>query len=599
MIFGENAKRRLNISLVRQPTKFFSRATEFTVTEKAKTLDALTGLRFIAALAVFTHHVTGKFSIPDIDSPMGDQAVSFFFVLSGFILTYVYSSRLQWSNLRKFYFTRWARIWPLHIVCLLLILGFLYSLENFKSDPQIWSKFFSNVFLLQSWVPDNAYVFGFNGVSWSISTEAFFYLAFPVFLLGGQKKFWFKYVGLVLLTVVLIAAGTMISHTNWFPSVDYQRLGHNNPLLRLPEFCTGMAVGFIYLNGKQKNETDMSLRPRSFVLDTLLEVVAVVAVAGYPILASKSSLLTDIYSAAWGGPFLGSFISVSYGGFLFAAVIYLFSKSTGVISRICSTRIMVFLGEVSFAFYMIHAIVLKLVAANVGDDFSEWPPLLVATLLASLSLAASILLYKIVEMPAKNGLLALHDQKWSTGILAIPKAAWDFSRTKLFVFTILLAVGSIFLLGQYRPTPVSSSQIQSIVEQSDPEFRGIKFDQSVELLGCNVKVQKEGWLITLAWKKLDDFPHSRCVHVCDESDEIVGYGALGRMAFMKARVGDEIIDSFFLKNNTLTDGTKVGIGFFGRGVNMMQPDRGPRSMRNQRLDVIQPELFSELKAARK
>jgi len=54
-------------------------------------LDQLTALRFFAALMIVVHHLVGVFGIKDIGVNWG-QGVSFFFVLSGFILTYVYPS---------------------------------------------------------------------------------------------------------------------------------------------------------------------------------------------------------------------------------------------------------------------------------------------------------------------------------------------------------------------------------------------------------------------------------------------------------------------------------------------------------------------------
>ena len=85
-------------------------------------LDALTGLRALAALAVFAQHFMRIMEIKVNLGPIGGIAVSFFFVLSGFILVYVYKGRLTSSTTPKFYFTRFARIWPLHIACLLLMM---------------------------------------------------------------------------------------------------------------------------------------------------------------------------------------------------------------------------------------------------------------------------------------------------------------------------------------------------------------------------------------------------------------------------------------------------------------------------------------------
>ena len=166
-------------------------------------LDALTGLRFVAAFAVFLHHANFRFKVVDYHGPMGAQAVSFFFVLSGFILTYVYHDRLKPENVRKFLFTRWARIWPLHATCFLIY----YALApNESIFGEFWDpvRKLSHLLLLQSWVPLQRWVLSHNGVAWSISTEMFFYLMFPLLFLGGVRKFWRKYLFIIGLFVLML-----------------------------------------------------------------------------------------------------------------------------------------------------------------------------------------------------------------------------------------------------------------------------------------------------------------------------------------------------------------------------------------------------------
>ena len=134
--------------------------------KRVKHLKALTGLRFVAALAVFVHHTRGHFGLPKSVFPLGAAGVSFFFVLSGFILTYVYYDRLKTrAEIWRFYFTRWARIWPLHIVTLVL---FLFVVQNSLGEEP-W-KVIGSALLVQSWIPNFEWVFAGNGVSWSIST---------------------------------------------------------------------------------------------------------------------------------------------------------------------------------------------------------------------------------------------------------------------------------------------------------------------------------------------------------------------------------------------------------------------------------------------
>src|SRR5260370_9304602 len=92
----------------------------------ASKLDALTGLRFFAAFAIVIHHSRGTFLTADrlSDWPL-DSAVSFFFVLSGFVLTHVYPQLPSREHIGKFLFSRFSRIWPVHLFSLFLTLFFL------------------------------------------------------------------------------------------------------------------------------------------------------------------------------------------------------------------------------------------------------------------------------------------------------------------------------------------------------------------------------------------------------------------------------------------------------------------------------------------
>lgn len=84
-------------------------------------LRALTGLRFIAAFAIVIHHSRGLFFTPEALAPYPlDIGVSLFFVLSGFILTYVHPKLPTRHDIYRFYIARFARIWPVHLASLAL-----------------------------------------------------------------------------------------------------------------------------------------------------------------------------------------------------------------------------------------------------------------------------------------------------------------------------------------------------------------------------------------------------------------------------------------------------------------------------------------------
>ena len=116
-------------------------------------LKPLIGLRFLAAFAVFVAHVPGSWQDYDFGkAPVGAAGVSFFFVLSGFILAYVYVPRLKASvsgkfPVKEFYFRRVARIWPLHLATLLISLLVVLGWKSFQQQAHVFLKSFFNVYI--------------------------------------------------------------------------------------------------------------------------------------------------------------------------------------------------------------------------------------------------------------------------------------------------------------------------------------------------------------------------------------------------------------------------------------------------------------------
>src|SRR5689334_18293101 len=110
----------------------------------------------------------------------GDYGVAFFFVLSGFVLTW---SMRPGVARRTFYWRRFARIYPLHIVTLLLAVPVFYS---FTADTSQWwvkpldlGVLLLSVLLLQGWWRDPAILFSGNPAAWTLTAEAFFYALHP------------------------------------------------------------------------------------------------------------------------------------------------------------------------------------------------------------------------------------------------------------------------------------------------------------------------------------------------------------------------------------------------------------------------------------
>jgi len=155
----------------------------------------LTSCRFFFALMVFfSHidfidksHVTFHTLYQNIFQE-GYLGVSFFFILSGFILTLNYKDKILSGEVghKEFWMARLARIYPLHFITTILCIPL--TLIFFNDGVLMWGlKLCLNLLLLQSFVPAISVYYSFNAPSWSISDEMFFYLIFPFLIILYNK----------------------------------------------------------------------------------------------------------------------------------------------------------------------------------------------------------------------------------------------------------------------------------------------------------------------------------------------------------------------------------------------------------------------------
>jgi peptidoglycan/LPS O-acetylase OafA/YrhL len=160
-------------------------------TQEKGTIGPLTSFRFFAAMSVVVHHFfTTESGVPEnsrlhLLSVYGYLGVPFFFMLSGYILTHSYAStpeRAVTINKKQFWWKRFARIYPLYLLSLLIDIpravihsSGLHSAAG--AAIRLVPTFTASILMLQSW---NEYLLGeWNRPSWSLSAEAFFYFLFP------------------------------------------------------------------------------------------------------------------------------------------------------------------------------------------------------------------------------------------------------------------------------------------------------------------------------------------------------------------------------------------------------------------------------------
>ena len=457
-------------------------------------IEALTGLRFLAAMMVFCFHIDVSLKTQFFFGPLGGIAVSFFFVLSGFILTYVYRDRLQWGGLKRFYFTRWARIWPLHAVCLIATICLLYPPQPVEY-PRM--RLASHWLLLQSWIPDRNFILSYNGVAWSISTEAFFYLMFPLFLLGGLRHFLWKYLLTIAFTVVALFALTKIAaNPDWASTINTRYVSHFNPAMRLFEFVSGMAVAYVFMSKRVGKVSLLQIGRWPVMLQTVLEIVALL-LAGF-----SYYLLQWMGYYAWVSHGLGLGREVSYwlvycGGMPFHAFcIYVFAQSNGWLGQFLSTRSMIFLGEISFALYMVHRLVILSLISKywVGSALPYWA--IVGSSFA-IAIGISALLFLLIEMPMKNALLSCYDRKIGPGLSGFFEQVVSVFKGKPVYIAIFLVAIPLVLLDWSRNNRNDYLSLDQVVASStlDP----VEFGKAVELAACHFEPKRMGTQVLLVW----------------------------------------------------------------------------------------------------
>lgn len=356
-------------------------------------LNPLTSLRFIAAAFIAIGHsgALPGFEMFKFDLFNAGNAVSFFYVLSGFILTYTYFNMDEKRDYRKYIVARIGRVWPLHLVTLAFCVYFFGPVPTTSSGWDSIAKLSANAFLLHSWIPYADWFYSYNWVSWSISTELAFYVSFPA-ILFLMKKDWRIVAVLAGVILAVMLSICIVLNLPARPSADVvssSALLYISPLCRIVEFMTGMLTWKVY----------NSLRDRqsSLLSPTVMEGGSLaLLVLSMTITHSLWKYDKDLLP----GGVMGWLATA--GSFPFIAfAIFVMAQQKGIVARIISNRVFVYLGEISFSVYMVHQLVLRVI----GQKFSD---LMVANPIAmyfmfwAVTILVSALLYHLIETPCRK-----------------------------------------------------------------------------------------------------------------------------------------------------------------------------------------------------
>lgn len=290
-------------------------------------IKSLQSIRFIFALMIFLHH--SVFSI----TALGAFPVTFFLILSGFVLMKGTNGGIQdMSQYLPFFLKRVKKIYPVHLLCLLLAIGVLLIINK----PIDWVTLIPNAFMVQAWIPNGRFFFSGNSVSWYLSVMVFCYAMFP-FLAKWIKRWGSRFI--VALLIVYSVAFLLV------PDSCVHKVIYVNPLFRVCDFSLGIWLYTLCSNGSLKNFITRLVN-LSIVKKSIIEI-SLIIISFVFIVLSINIEKRFAYACFWWVPSL-----------LIIYMFYIFDNNGGLITKILNNKYLVLLGSLSFVFYMLHLQVL-------------------------------------------------------------------------------------------------------------------------------------------------------------------------------------------------------------------------------------------------
>lgn len=384
-----------------------------TVSPRAS-LDALTSLRFFAAAMVMLFHFWLRY-LDGVPAPapvaLGYTGVSFFFVLSGFILAYTYERDgvFDGGGFGRYAVHRLARIWPVYLTAIVIFLPFVVS--SFLKEGatvRLVAAVIATPLALQAWVPGSATVINYPG--WSISTEAFFYLCFP-FLLAPVFRRPERALGLALGGMLVVWTASSLLWTRVADGLDLmgapigafdattERVADTIryfPPLRLGEFVLGVALCALWRKGRLPSD------PRLLLGAAAGAAAAIVALADRlpgPALFSGVTVIVWAPLVVWGAE--------ARGGWL-------------------TRPIFVLLGRISFALYLTHATVAYYAHAldkHLLGGRLEANPAMAVVGASIVSIAVAWVVFRLIEEPARRWIVRRFESRRADAAGATPQGA--------------------------------------------------------------------------------------------------------------------------------------------------------------------------------
>jgi peptidoglycan/LPS O-acetylase OafA/YrhL len=365
-------------------------------------VESLTGLRWIAAFGVFLFHVVNFAPIPKFSEAFtyGDAGVTFFYILSGFVLTWSFSPLVSTGT---FYWRRFARVWPMLAVSTALA---WYAFHQTVQGS--WVRTVEGLALVDAWFKPSGGLVA-NPVGWSVSCEAFFYLLFPLLIrpILRARKGTLAVIALILLALEWGYWYTALRLVNPDLSVFWIQLSWfiRFPAFRLIEFLLGMIAASALRQG---------WRPR-------INLWFALALAPASIWVLLQGNHRGFWSAHW-----------TEQGLAPACLILVIAAALRDIRGQWSflrSKTMVTLGSWSYSFYLVHLSVLYIFVSTLRfvTPLPAWRNLKPILILAVMATALAWACYRWIEHPIEQRLRSLYPRRRVTppAPAAVPAGAVD------------------------------------------------------------------------------------------------------------------------------------------------------------------------------
>lgn len=214
----------------------------------------------------------------------------------------------------------------------------------------------------------------------------FCYFLFPLIIrLLDRSRRKFHIASSILFMLYFVAI-------QFVPSGMFNNIIYINPLMRLPDFILGIILWQII--GEKIQSADSSIAPKvNFLAKSGIELSTI-------LLFALTLIIYGIVSPRYGLVSLWWPVSIAL-----ISVFALFNGSGGIVTRLLHVRPLVFFGNISFSFYMIHLLVIK-AARRLTDRFSlDMPPAVFIPLVLSIAVILAWFVWKYYEQPMKRRLL--------------------------------------------------------------------------------------------------------------------------------------------------------------------------------------------------